>query len=222
MRRCFARVLLLTNLVGEESPRCLALSADRVDVERAGSLSLYDFFGDLCGLGQFRCAMRATRGALVHLFEAEGAGWLFDDDLFAALVDLLRNGATCIVQLVDALDEHKHHERNDEEVDDRGDERAEVDAIRRACHRDDQARYARAAARNEHDERLDDITDERRDNGCESRTDDDADRHIHHASAADELFEFADELHDPHPCSFVMAQGNLRLLHSLVRFTLRA
>ena len=29
MRRCFARVLLLMNLVGEESPRCLTLSADR-------------------------------------------------------------------------------------------------------------------------------------------------------------------------------------------------
>ena len=29
MRRCFARVLLLTNLVGEESPRCLTFSADR-------------------------------------------------------------------------------------------------------------------------------------------------------------------------------------------------
>ena len=28
MRRCFARVLLLMNLVGEESPRCLTLSAD--------------------------------------------------------------------------------------------------------------------------------------------------------------------------------------------------
>ena len=29
MRRCFARVLLLINLVGEESPRCLTPSADR-------------------------------------------------------------------------------------------------------------------------------------------------------------------------------------------------
>ena len=29
MRRCFTRVLLLMNLVGEESPRCLTLSADR-------------------------------------------------------------------------------------------------------------------------------------------------------------------------------------------------
>ena len=29
MRRCFARVLLITNLVGKESPRCLTLSADR-------------------------------------------------------------------------------------------------------------------------------------------------------------------------------------------------
>gem|GEM_PF-6668740 len=28
MRRCFARVLLLTNLVGEESPRCLTLFTD--------------------------------------------------------------------------------------------------------------------------------------------------------------------------------------------------
>lgn len=34
-----------------------------------------------------------------------------------------------------------------------------------------------------------------------------ADRHVHHASAADELFEFTDELHDPHPCSFVLTQG---------------
>ena len=29
MRRCFSRVLLKTNFVGKESPRCLPLSADR-------------------------------------------------------------------------------------------------------------------------------------------------------------------------------------------------
>ena len=39
VRRCFARVLLKMNLVGKESPRCLTLSADRVGVERPGSLS---------------------------------------------------------------------------------------------------------------------------------------------------------------------------------------
>ena len=37
MRRCFTRVLLLTNLVGEESPRCLALSAD-ADKRRASAV----------------------------------------------------------------------------------------------------------------------------------------------------------------------------------------
>ena len=30
MRRCFSRVLLITNLVGKESPRCPTLFADRV------------------------------------------------------------------------------------------------------------------------------------------------------------------------------------------------
>lgn len=64
-----------------------------------------------------------------------------------------------------------------------------------------------AATRNEHDEGLDNITDERRDDSRECCANDDADRHVHHASAADELFEFTDELHDPHPCSFVLAQG---------------
>ena len=51
MRRCFARVLLLMNLVGEESPRCLALSADAdkklvfgVDVALRGAA--YEVFGD--------------------------------------------------------------------------------------------------------------------------------------------------------------------------------
>lgn len=151
--------------------------------------------------------MRATRCAFVHFFEAEGAHRFFGDDLFAALVHLLRDGAARVVQLVDALDEQEHHERDDEEVDDRADESAEVDAVRCACHRNDQARDARAAARNEHDEGLDDIADERRDNSRESCADNDADRHVHHASAADELFEFADEFHDPHPCSFVWAQG---------------
>ena len=151
--------------------------------------------------------MGTTRCALVHLFEAEGTHRLFGDDLFAALVDLLRDGAACIMQLVDAFDEQEHHQRDDKEVDDRTDESAEVDAIWRARHWDDQARYARAATRNEYDEGLDNVTDERRDDSRKCCADDDADRHVHHASAADELFEFTDELHDPHPCSFVLTQG---------------
>ena len=57
----------------------------------------YNFFGDLCGFGQFRCAMGTTRCTLVHLFEAEGTHRLFGDDLFAALVDLLRYGTACIM-----------------------------------------------------------------------------------------------------------------------------
>ena len=63
------------------------------------------------------------------------------------------------------------------------------------------------ATGNEHDEGLDNVTDERRDDSRKCCADDDADRHVHHASAADELFEFTDELHDPHPCSFVLTQG---------------
>lgn len=147
--------------------------------------------------------MRTTRCAFVHFFKAEGAHRLFGDDLFAALVDLFRDGAACIVQLVDAFDEQEYHQRNDKEVDDRADEGTKVDAVRRACHWNNQARYTRAATGNEHNEGLDDVADERRDDSRESCADDDADRHVHHASATDELFEFADELHDPHPCSFV-------------------
>ena len=43
MRRCFARILLLMNLVGKESPRCLTLSADRTQMAYADDKSTRSF-----------------------------------------------------------------------------------------------------------------------------------------------------------------------------------
>lgn len=49
------------------------------------------------------------------------------------------------------------------------------------------------AARDELDERVDDVVGQRRDDGRERCADDDADGHIDHVAAVDELFELGQE-----------------------------
>lgn len=163
-------------------------------------LGFDDLFCERCWRGEFGGAMRTTRRTFIHFFQAERAGRLFLDNLFTLLVEALAYHAAGVMQLVQTLDEHEHDPCDDQEVDDSADERAEIDAIRRACYGDDQARNACSAASYEHDEWLDDVINERGDDSRERCANDDADSHIHHISAADKLFEFADDLHLPHPC----------------------
>ena len=67
MRRCFARVLLLMNLVGEESPRCLTLSADRAKpfpVEQAAEPMGYLNYSESAYLFSNRLSEGAKRMSL--------------------------------------------------------------------------------------------------------------------------------------------------------------
>ena len=76
----------------------------------------------------------------------------------------------------------------------RTDERAEIDTVLGAGDGDGEARDIGAVAPgDEFDERVDDVVGQRRDDGGERRADDDADGHVDHVAAVDELFELGQE-----------------------------
>ena len=99
-----------------------------------------------------------------------------------------------VLHLVEGLHDHEHDPRHNEEVDDGADERAEIDTVLGAGDGDGEARDIGAVAPgDEFDERVDDVVGQRRDDGGERRADDDADGHVDHVAAVDELFELGQE-----------------------------
>ena len=83
------------------------------------------------------------------------------------------------MQAVDELDHHKQHKGHDEEVDDRVDEFADLDAGTAQADHD----IREICLEEQADQRVDDVIHQSRDDGRERTADDDTDCHIHDVSA---------------------------------------
>lgn len=135
--------------------------------------------------------MGAARGRLVDLLAAEGADARFGRGLLCRALGesrLERCGLLDLVELVEGFHDGEHGGGGDEEVDDSADEGAEVHDVSVEVERE--AGDLGAAARDERDERLDNVAHERVDHGGEPSADDDADGQVRHVAAVDELLEF--------------------------------
>ena len=106
-------------------------------------------------------------------------------------------------QLVDRLEQTEQHERHNEEVDDRGNERT-VAQLDRAEHK---YKAAQIGAAEQTDDRIDKVFGQQGDNAGESAADDNTDRHVHHVAAQREGFELFDKLfHFYVPLSYLYYQ----------------
>ena len=108
---------------------------------------------------------------------------------------LCRCGGSCrlLVQAVDELDHHKQHKGHDEEVDDRVDEFADLDAGTAQADHD----IREICLEEQADQRVDDVIHQSRDDGRERTADDHADCHIQHIAAHGKGLEFLKEFLDP-------------------------
>ena len=94
---------------------------------------------------------------------------------------------------VDELDHHKQHKGHDEEVDDRVDEFADLDAGTAQADHD----IREICLEEQADQRVDDVIHQSRDDGRERTADDHADCHIQHIAAHGKGLEFLKEFLDP-------------------------
>ena len=133
-------------------------------------------------------------GEALELRSAVGAADSLDRDLALAVGAFLGGGLLrlfhgLLVQHIDGLDGHEQHEGHDEEVDDRVDEFADLDAGTAQADHD----IREICLEEQADQRVDDVIHQSRDDGRERTADDDTDCHIHDVSAHDKLFKLVDE-----------------------------
>ncbi len=105
----------------------------------------------------------------------------------------VRRELPAFVQSVDGLDHHKQHKGHDEEVDDRVDEFADLDAGTAQADHD----IREICLEEQADQRVDDVIHQSRDDGRERTADDHADCHIQHIAAHGKGLEFLKEFLDP-------------------------